>query len=264
MPMQLKLDDAGHVVVQDGKPVYVHEDGKEVPFDAAATIKAINDRGAENKAHREAKEQALAKLQAYEGIDPEEARKAFDLVRNLEDKKLIEAGEVERVKKAAADAFEERLKAVEKKYKPVIEERDAYRAQLHNERLTTAFARSKYIAENLAIPVDMAQARFGSHFTVDDDGNILARGYDGQVIDSLENPGSPAGFDEALRSLVGRYQHRDHILKGTGASGSGAGGTRMGADGKRTVSRAAFDRMDPADRMKTAIAAGNGEVTLVD
>lgn len=27
--MKLKLDDQGHVVVQDGKPVYVHDDGKE-------------------------------------------------------------------------------------------------------------------------------------------------------------------------------------------------------------------------------------------
>ncbi|MDD1016905.1 hypothetical protein [Pseudomonas rubra] len=27
--MKLKLDDQGHVVVQDGKPVYVHDDGKD-------------------------------------------------------------------------------------------------------------------------------------------------------------------------------------------------------------------------------------------
>lgn len=33
MPLQLKLDDTGHVVVQDGKPVYVNEDGKEIPYD---------------------------------------------------------------------------------------------------------------------------------------------------------------------------------------------------------------------------------------
>lgn len=32
--MKLKLDENGYVVVQDGKPVYVHDDGKEVAFDA--------------------------------------------------------------------------------------------------------------------------------------------------------------------------------------------------------------------------------------
>ena len=38
LPMELKLDADGHVVVQDGKTVYKHPDGKEVPFDATATV----------------------------------------------------------------------------------------------------------------------------------------------------------------------------------------------------------------------------------
>ena len=38
--MKLKLDENGHVVVENGMPVYVHEDGKEIPFDATkATAK---------------------------------------------------------------------------------------------------------------------------------------------------------------------------------------------------------------------------------
>ena len=36
--MKLKLDENGHVVVQDGKPVYVHDDGKEV---ASADLLAV-------------------------------------------------------------------------------------------------------------------------------------------------------------------------------------------------------------------------------
>jgi uncharacterized protein with von Willebrand factor type A (vWA) domain len=31
--MKLKLDEAGHVVVSDGKPVYLADDGKEIVFD---------------------------------------------------------------------------------------------------------------------------------------------------------------------------------------------------------------------------------------
>ena len=39
--MKLKLDENGHVVVENGMPVYVHEDGKEIPFDATkATAKS--------------------------------------------------------------------------------------------------------------------------------------------------------------------------------------------------------------------------------
>ena len=40
MTMKLKLDENNNVVVKDGMPVYVHEDGKEIPFDAnKATVK---------------------------------------------------------------------------------------------------------------------------------------------------------------------------------------------------------------------------------
>ena len=40
--MKLKLDENGHVVVSDGKPVYVHDDGKEIPFDAPAAMQKIS------------------------------------------------------------------------------------------------------------------------------------------------------------------------------------------------------------------------------
>jgi hypothetical protein len=40
--MKLKLDDKGQVVVQDGKPVYVADDGKEIVFDYPATLQTIS------------------------------------------------------------------------------------------------------------------------------------------------------------------------------------------------------------------------------
>lgn len=41
--MKLKLDENGHVVVVvvDGKPVYIHDDGKEIPFDAPQATQKI-------------------------------------------------------------------------------------------------------------------------------------------------------------------------------------------------------------------------------
>ena len=56
--MKLKFDEQGHVVVQDGKPVYVHDDGKEVPFDAPQALAKIGSLNAEAKQHREAKDAA--------------------------------------------------------------------------------------------------------------------------------------------------------------------------------------------------------------
>ena len=67
--MKLKLDENGHVVVSDGKPVYVHDDGKEIPFDAPAAMQKISGLNAEVKQHREAKGTAEAKLKAFDGIE---------------------------------------------------------------------------------------------------------------------------------------------------------------------------------------------------
>lgn len=258
--MKLKLDDKGAVVVLDGKPVYVMDDGKEVPFDAPATRDTISRLNKEAQTHREAKEAAETKLKAFDGLDdPEKARKALETVRNLDDKKLIDAGEVEKVKQEAKAAFDEQLKATEKKYKPVVEERDSLKNSLHQEKLSTAFNRSKFIQDKLAIPIDLAQAKFGGAFAIDDTGKIRAKGPDGNLVYSRANPGNPAEFDEALEILVDAYPHRDNILKGTGASGGGAGGSGGGSGGKRQVTRAQFDAMEPAEKLKAA-----KESTIVD
>ena len=90
--MKLKLDDAGHVVVQDGKPVYVYEDGKESPFDAAATLQTISRLNSEAKSHRERAEVAEKSLKAFSGItDPAAAIRALETVSNLDLKKLVDA-----------------------------------------------------------------------------------------------------------------------------------------------------------------------------
>lgn len=262
--MKLKFDEAGHVVVHEGKPVYVHDDGKELPFDAPATIKAINDRGAENKKWRESYEAEAAKVKAFEGLDPEVARKAIEKTKDIEDGKLIAAGQLDKVKQEMEITFGEKLKATELKYEPVVKERDAFRSQLHNERLGAAFGQSKFIKERVAIPADLVRSHFGANFSVGDDGKIQAKAPDGSPVYSRVRAGEIAEFDEALEMMVDAYPYRDHILKGTGATGSGAGGSRTGANGQRQVSRAHFNTMSPADQMKTSEEALAGKAEIVD
>ena len=107
--MKLKFDEQGHVVVQDGKPVYVHDDGKEVPFDAPQALAKIGSLNAEAKQHREAKDAAETKLKAFEGIDDAvAAKKALERVKNLDDKKLMVAGEGEKGKQEAIKVYGEK------------------------------------------------------------------------------------------------------------------------------------------------------------
>ena len=108
--MKLKLDENGNVVLQDGKPVYVHDDGKEVAFDAPGTVATISRLNAEAKSHRERAEAAEGSLKGFEGIDdPKAALKALSVVANLDQKKLVDAGEMEKVTAEIKKALQTQL-----------------------------------------------------------------------------------------------------------------------------------------------------------
>lgn len=78
------------------------------------------------------------------------------------------------------------------------------------------------ITDKLAIPADLAQAFFGKNFGISEDGQIVAKDANGNEIYSRITPGQKAGFEEALESLIDAYPHKDSILKGSQASGSGS------------------------------------------
>lgn len=250
--MKLKLDEAGHAVLQDGKPVYVHEDGKEVAFDAAGTVATITRLNGESKGHREAKEAAERALKAFEGIaDPAAAKKALDLVKNLDDKKLIDAGEVERVKA-------ETIKALEDKYAPVVKEAETLRGSLYAEKIGGAFSRSKFLADKVAVPAELIQAQFGQNFKIED-GRVNAYDKSGNKVYSRSRPGEPADFEEALEILVDAYPHRDSILKGNPNGGGGARNT--GGGGAKTITRAALAALSP-EAQRTAVVKDG--MTIID
>jgi hypothetical protein len=243
--MKLKLNDDGFAVVQDGKPVYVHDDGREVAFDAVGTVQTISRLNGEAKTHRERAEAAEKVAKAFEGItDAEAARKALATVANLDAKKLIDAGEVDKIRAEA-------IKAVEDKYAPIVSERDSLQKSLVDEKVGGSFARSKMIADKLAIPADLVQARFGEAFKVEGN-DVVAYDKSGNKLFSRSNPGEVAKFDEALEILIDQYPYRDSILKSTGASGGGAQGGSGGGSGGKTMSRAAFDALPPAKQAEVA------------
>jgi hypothetical protein len=226
--MKLKtvtIDGKTFAEVQEGKPLYVHDDGKEVAFDAPGTVATISRLNGEAKGHREAKEAAEARLKAFEGIeDGEAARKALETIRNIDEGKLIAAGKVEEIKAAAKKAAEEQVAAANKAHAEELAttkaERDKLQSALYDEKIGGSFSRSKFIADKIAIPADLLQAQFGQRFKVEE-GRIVAYDQAGNKIFSRVKPGDIADFDEALEVLVDAYPHKDAILKGSGG-GSGA------------------------------------------
>lgn len=235
-------------------PVFIHADGKEAPFDADSTLGTISRLNGEAKSHRERAEKAEGSLKAFEGIaDPAAAIKALGVVANLDAKKLVDAGEVDKVKAEA-------IKSVQAQYEPVVKERDTLKGELYAEKIGGSFARSKFIADKVAIPADMVQAAFGRHFGIEG-GKIVAKDANGNQLFSRTRHGEPADFDEALELLVDAYPHKASILKGSGASGGGAGGGGGGGGGKQQITRAQFGALSPAEQRAKAT---DPKVEIVD
>ena len=240
--MKLKLDENGNAALQDGKPVYLKDDGSEVAFDVTATTQTITRLNAEAKGHRERAEKAEGALKGFEGIDdPKKALEALGVIANLDAKKLVDAGEIEKVKAEISKAFQTQLDDANGKATKAYD-------LLNAEMIGGSFARSKVIADKLAIPAELVQAYFGKAFSIEE-GKVVAKDGNGNKLYSASNPGELAGFDEALEMLVSQYPGRDHILKAPQANGSGsqqsagAGQTKSNFGGSKAERIAAMEQL---------------------
>jgi hypothetical protein len=193
----------------------------QVQIDAAvAGLKAKNS---ELIGLLKASKESLAK---FDGIDPDE----IDSLKNSFQARLDESnGKAQSLEKA-----------------------------LYDEKVGGAFARSKLVAEKLAIPADLVRSHFGHSFKVEN-GQMLAFDSDGEKIYSKARPGELADFDEALGRLIEAYPHKDSILKSSGASGGNAIGGGHATVASNSMPRARWEGMDPGERM--AFIKRGGKVT---
>lgn len=250
--MKLKLDESGHVVVSDGKPVYVHDDGKEVPFDAIAATMSITRLNGEAMGHRRAKEEAEGALKVFEGItDADAARKALETIANIDAGQLVAAGKVEEIKAAAVKAAEAQVEAAQKAAKEQISaitgERDTFAKQLDEALVGGAFKGSPFVKDKVVVPPHMLQNTFGTNFKVEG-GKLVPYDAAGNKLYSRSKPGEIAEFDEAIELLVSADPYKEHILKGAVGGGGGAGQGGAGGGAGKTIGRSEFLKLSPADQ----------------
>ena len=252
MPLKLKMD-GDHAVLLDGKPVYIGDDGTENAYDVNQMMGTISARNGEAKAFRERAETAERAVKSFEGItDPAAAIKAMATIKDFDAKKLIDAGEVEKVRSEITRGFTEKLTAAEKRASDT-------EAAWHSAEINRAFAGSKFIAEKSAIPADFLRAAFADRVKVED-GKAVFYDQTGTRVYSRANPGNTADFDEALGILVDAHPQRDSILKGNNNGGGGARQSNGQGAGTGQITRTQFDALSQAERMK----AVTGGATVVD
>lgn len=251
--MKLKLDEHGHVVIIDGKPIYVHDDGQEIPFDAESAVRKISNLTEEKQRHfnnfKEVSEklslygdmdpeQIQTKLHSFEDIDPDEARRALETVANLKDGDLVRAGQVETLKAEMNKAFVEKEKEInkswEKKVQQITDLLHTKDSTIYELMVNSRFAASPTIANKTILPPDIAAKYFSEHFKVEGEGtNARVVGFLGdERIFSKERPGEIATFEEALGVIIDAYPMKDRILSVPGG-GSGAGGNTGTSQGAR-------------------------------
>lgn len=240
-------------------PVFIHPDGREAPFDGDTTVATIGRLNGEAKAHRIAKEEAETKLQAFAGIeDGAAALAALTTVKNLGAGELKTAAQVQEIKDAAAksarESVEAATRAAAEKERVLTEQNQQLTNNLNNHIIGGSFASSKFIADKLAIPADIAQKFFADRLKVEN-GKLVPMDANGNPLFSAVRHGEHADFEEAIEVYVNQYPQKDKILKGSGASGGGAQGGGVGAGGGKSITRAQFDAMDGAARA-TAMKGG--------
>ena len=259
--MPFKFDANGAIVMTgegDKKmPVFIHPDGRELPFDADQTVASIARLNGEAKSHREAKEAAENKLKGIpqDLIDNSEAAlKALETVKNLSSGELKTAAQVQEIRDAAAKSAQEAVanatRAAAEKERQLAEQVAQLTGDLNSRIVGGAFASSKFVSEKLAIPADITQKFFGDRFKVEN-GKLVPMDSSGNPIFSATRHGEHADFEEAIQVMVNAYPNKDAILKGSGASGGGAQGG-AGAGGGKTMTRAQFNALSAPAKAEAA------------
>jgi len=258
--LKLKLDENGHVIIQDGKPVYIYEDGKEAPFDVNAAMQKIADLNEESKNRRLKIDELMTGIDRYkdsEGnyLDPDVAFKAIETVKNYSDKEMYDAAQVDSLKAQMNKAFTEKMDTLVKNHNAEkadltkhISNKDAAIFKL---LVKDRFSTSKFVNDKLAIPSEIVADYFGGHFKVEGEPeNLRVVGYVGdEKILSRERPGTPADFEEAIEAIVDRYPMKDRIMRGTGPGTGSLGNTNQSSGYSRGNE---LKDLPPVERLKEA------------
>lgn len=241
---KLKLSEDGNAVLQDGRPVYVDESTNQ---EAALDVNQLHDKilqlNKENKQRRLDVEQTTGKLTSLqeklgdvEDVDAflADARKAMDVVKGLDAETLLKADKVDQIKAGMQAAFDEKEKKNRAKLESMLADHgntlSRKEAQIRQLMVSNRFATCDLFSgaePKTLLPPDIAEARFGSHFKVEEKDGVLqlvAYDHNNEVIQSRERPGEPASFDEAIQMLFDRHPDRDRLLRVPSGSGSGATG----------------------------------------
>lgn len=223
-----------------GLPIVVDDDGKEQAVDAIHLLSKIPSLQEESKNHRlrakEIREEFDSFKESFAGIeDPAKAREALDKIKDIENQKLIDAGEAEALRKQLQAAADKVLSETKTSYENKIVDLQKIIAQQDNDifdaKVTSRFDNSSWFSgaePKTILPPSVAKDHFGKYFKVEKSGSgqSVVVGYiNDEKIFSIERPGEVAGFDEAIGIILDRHPQKEQIVRSPFGGGAGGGDT---------------------------------------
>lgn len=194
-------------------------------------------------------------LKRYEGIDPDAVRSILKRFTDDEEAALIAKGQVDtvlakRTERMKAD-FDKQLAAAKAEAEAFGKRATAFQQRVLDNEIRAAAAKAGIHQH----AIDDALFRGRAMFSLSDDGSAVALGDDGRPVLGKDGktPFSPLEWLESMKDKAPHWFPAQ--ASGGGASGSGGGGA-----GGKTITRAAFDALDPQGRMD----AIKGGAKLVD
>lgn len=238
----VEVDGKTYAELNNGNPIVIGDNNAEAVFDISATVAQLRTANGEAADRRKKLQELEAK---YGDLDPVVAREAIDRLSKIDQKQLIDAGEVDKVR-------EQVKKSVEASYQPLVEENTLLKGQIRSARADAAFANSAYIKDNIGVPLDMFRGLFEKHVELDKEGGLVVKDTAGNPIYSTTNHGQLATFDEGMAFLVNAYPHKASILRGSNNNGTGTEAPTNRGNGAKTIRAAEWEKMDHTTRMAKA------------
>lgn len=200
----------------------------------------------ERTARKTAEGEIKALAKKWEGLDADELRRLLEQLGGDKEAQLIKAGKLDEV---VAIRMEKASKAHEKALKEASDKVAASEARVgkFSQRVLDNEVRAAAGKAGLHVnAVDDALFRARSMFVLNDEGEVVQLGKDGHPVMGKDGktPFSPGEW------LDGMKETAPHWFP-SGATGGGSTGGKGGAGGK-TMRRADFEKLNPAERAATA------------
>ncbi len=191
---------------------------------------------------REDRKAAKAALEKYKDIDPERAREALDKLQKLEEKKLMDKGEFDRLLAKRKEEFD----TAEAALKTQLAERDGRldTYELINP-IRDAALKAGVLPEDIEDVLQITKHRF----KLDDKRKPV-------VLDKDGDPSSTLTVEKFFGEDFKTQKPKFYGATGAGGSGAPNGGSGGGTGGAKTVKRADFDKMGDTERAKFITEGG--------